>query len=606
MQQRKTRSLYGDLIRDALLHEQPWLKSEDLPEFKRFYVNNDLIEAIHNNGNHLIVGRRGTGKTHLLGSFVEFIRDDCPDEMAIMVSILESFPKTPPSLILETEEFASKKAASFMFEGFLKVLFKRFLDRATERLEVVSIRKTKADAKLFGKQVNDLLTNLMEAIELGDSYQISKKNFFTKEKTSSEGVGLNGSAEAQIDKFIPKLNAAISIEGGKNNKGIIKTKTEIESLLSVNLFQVRELFIELIDVLEIEVLHILIDEWMELDKKDPSGVQPLFAQYLKTTFFNDKRFSIKIATIWHQTNLYDQDEVDRSKGIQLRHDITRSVDLDTAFLTSDEDVLSFVKNALFKRLEYACKEIASLKDRDGEVSDLFVTELFDNFENFKVFVTASHGIPRDMMLLFQICSSKIKRNFNKNCICHDLINTTSQNLYNSDKRKNIDPSSTPQRLLQLINHYMENTGRRIFIVENTQVKKSRSLRKLVDEEMIHQVPSAVTPRIVRDTHKVFQIDYGNFIDWVKTRKHHLTHIINDKVLPSFPTNFDQTYQTYFLDIELAIKDRVFCQCGHIFSSHDPVYLKASICPKCAIDLHTDGIPRDHVSESRHRSLHGIQ
>jgi DNA replication protein DnaC len=72
MQQRKTRSLYGDLIRDALLHEQPWLKSEDLPEFKRFYVNNDLIEAIHNNGNHLIVGRRGTGKTHLLGSFVEF------------------------------------------------------------------------------------------------------------------------------------------------------------------------------------------------------------------------------------------------------------------------------------------------------------------------------------------------------------------------------------------------------------------------------------------------------------------------------------------------------------------------------------------------------
>ena len=96
---------------------------------------------------------------------------------------------------------------------------------------------------------------------------------------------------------------------------------------------------------------------MELDKGIERGsVQPKFAQYLKTTFSNDKLFSIKIATIWHRTNLYDQKDIQVSNGLQLRHDISRTVELDTAFLTSDEEVFSFAKNLLYKRLVYVCSD----------------------------------------------------------------------------------------------------------------------------------------------------------------------------------------------------------------------------------------------------------
>src|SRR5205814_4430251 len=44
----------------------------------------------------------------------------------------------------------------------------------------------------------------------------------------------------------------------------------------------------------------ILDEWMELDKRTPSDIQPLFAQLLKNTFFNSGRIAVKIASVWHQ------------------------------------------------------------------------------------------------------------------------------------------------------------------------------------------------------------------------------------------------------------------------------------------------------------------
>lgn len=587
MIERKTNSLYGEIIKNSLQNEQQWLKSEDLPEYRRFYVNESLIETLHNNGNHLIVGRRGTGKTHLIGSFAEFIRDDCPEEMAIMISVMEALPKTPPSTVLETQEFTSNKMASLMYEGFLKVFFKRLLDQSTVKLEKLKIKKSKLEYKSLDNTVNNILTRLMEAIELGDTFYISKEAISKSEEEIEDNIGLGGNFEFGINKLIPNIDASLSLGGKGAKKRSSKLIKETKSVLYINLFNIRELTLELIKVLEINVLHILIDEWMELDKSSSSSIQPIFAQYLKTTFANEKHFSIKIATIWHETSLYDRDDMEKSKGMQLKHDIVRSVNLDTTFLISDDEVYTFAKNIIFKRLEYACSDLKILVDRDGEVSDIFITEIFDNKENFKAFITASHGIPRDLIDIFQKCSLKIKRNFDRKCICHDLVYEVSKNIYNTDKRPNIDPASTPQRLLSLINKYMAKTERRLFLVSNEQAVKSRSLRKLVDEELIHQVPSAVTPREIYDTHKAYLIDFGNFVDWVKSRNLDISTLVKESVIASFPTDFSTKIDEYMLDVESVIVNRIFCPnklCSHIFLMEDPVFQKAGICPKCATDI----------------------
>ena len=45
---------------------------------------------------------------------------------------------------------------------------------------------------------------------------------------------------------------------------------------------------------------------VEQIRNTPSEIQPHFAQLLKILFFNNKHFAVKIASVWHQTTLYDK------------------------------------------------------------------------------------------------------------------------------------------------------------------------------------------------------------------------------------------------------------------------------------------------------------
>ncbi|HML07310.1 MAG TPA: hypothetical protein VK430_04175 [Xanthobacteraceae bacterium] len=582
---RKTPSLFGKHLQTALRNEQVWLKAEDLPSFLPFYVDQGHLELLLDNANQLIVGRRGTGKTHLLGAFHEFVSSEKKDSASLMISILEAYPKTPPTLQMESDEFASRKVSHEIFHGFLRVFFKRFLDLITARLRALQESCSKEDYKGIFSDANDRLTQLLEAIEIGRTYpvrsSIKSRTSESEDTDKSGGVGVG----AGVRNWVPQLKGRIGLSAKKNHKKSSKKNTETEGMLSVDLFEVRELILDIIDITKINTLYILIDEWMELDKNTPSRLQAAFAQLLKATFFNSGRISVKIASVWHETTLYDRNDMERSKGIQIGHDIMLAADLDSAFLTRPEEVFEFCKRLLFKRLTHVCEELAPLQ-KDSAVSDVFITELFDNLDNYKAFIAASHGIPRDIMHIFQICSLHIRRNFSNNCIDFSLIADVAKNRYKQQKRKQIDPNSPAQKLLNLINKYMENSGHRLFLVENMQ-SGSSALRKLVDEELIHQIPSAVTHRSISDTHKTYHIDYGNYADWIATKKSDVSELLNEFVIPTFPRNFERSIKDYTINIAVIANEKGECKsCGRIFDLSHPVYMKAKICPGCAGDRTT--------------------
>jgi hypothetical protein len=127
---------------------------------------------------------------------------------------------------------------------------------------------------------------------------------------------------------------------------------------------------------------------------------------------------------------------------------------------------------------------------------------------------------------------------------------------------------------------MERTSHRLFLVENEQARSS-SLRKLVDEELIHQIPSAITHRSVSDSHKAYNIDYGNYVDWVATRKTDLSELLNEVVVPTFPKNFKGLIDKFTINIGDISDERGECkECGKVFDLVHPVYRKAKVCPGC--------------------------
>jgi hypothetical protein len=107
------------------------------------------------------------------------------------------------------------------------------------------------------------------------------------------------------------------------------------------------------------------------------------------------------------------------------------------------------------------------------------------------------------------------------------------------------------------------------------------LRKLVDEELVHQIPSSITPRCVQDSHKAYQIDFGNYVDWVKTKSADLSTLLNEAVLPSFPGDFQDTWSDYLIDTEQVEIDMVTCShCEKKFRESHAVYKKLGACPHC--------------------------
>ena len=577
METRKTRSIYGESIKAAIGYDRPSLKSEDLPAFRPFYVDRALIAQLRNNSNQLIVGRRGTGKTHLLGTFKELIEEESPSDFVFMISIMDIFPQTPPNHDTESRSFSKKRLAKAMFEGFINIYFDKLLEAADARLK--SLVKIEKNSKLF-EEANTILQRLFEVIETGVPHTTKKTVRKTRRSSTTTSKGNGAAVAASIDNMRAKISASVNA-GIRDRTDGFEDQTEDEiAILSMDIHRVRELSLKLLDILKIETTYILIDEWMELDKRTPSDIQPLFAQYLKATFFNSKRFAVKIASVWHETTLYDKDDLQRSRGIQLTHDIIHDIDLDTAFLTSPDEIYDFCKTMLFKRLSFTCIALRPL-EREGHVDDLFITEFFDSKENFKAFITASHGIPRDLMDIFHKCAIKMKLDFTTKCISHDLVYQVSRWKYSVDKRKNIDPSSPAQELLRKVNQYMDETGRRTFIVQNGKNGSSSALRKLVDEELIHQIPSSVTPRCIMDTHKAFQIDFGNFVDWVSTKKSDVSELLKETVVADFPADFGSRVTEFEIDVDQVEANLLTCPvCEKKIRKTHPVYKLHNLCPTC--------------------------
>lgn len=580
---RQTASLFGNDIREALHLEQAWEKSEQLPSYLPFFVGSELIGHIHNNSNQLIVGRRGTGKTHLLGAFSEHIGIKCPSELAILISIME-LGQTPPLPYTESPEFAAKRMARDKFEQFLRAFYYKLLNQVTmfaqNKLRPhIEERKWKQ----LHKEIDDRLLLLMEAIELGREYSVSKTRRHIRRDTFKTKKGLGAEADVCLKNILPSVDAKVSLGGHSDRAGEENVETTMESIIAVDLHDVRDLLSRLIECLGLGTLYILIDEWMEIDKNTPSSIQANFAQLLKMTFFNHSHISVKIASVWHETTLYSKGDLAQSQGLQLGQDIQMGPDLDSAFFSSEDAVFSFCKNTLFKRLSHASETLKCL-EVDGEINDVFITEIFDNRPNFRAFLAATHGIPRDMMKIFFKCSLRIRCNFNEDCIDFHLISAVAMDAYKTIKRKSIDPGSTAQMMLNRIDKYLEETGRRLFLIENSQVKTCGHLRELVDDEIIHRIPSSMTPRCVRNTHKAFHIDYGNMVDWITSKRGDISEILNHSVVPCFAMDFDSTFQSYVLDAVAVAKDRITCShCGNGFMIDNPVYKKAKICPRCATE-----------------------
>jgi hypothetical protein len=219
----------------------------------------------------------------LIGTLKERINAEFNHEICIMVSILDVNAVYSPTPKVRTS-YSDRIVAKELFKGFLTVFFDKFIDICEEYKEYHRIDN------YIAVKVDDLLQTLLFEIEVGSAHPQTREGSRSLTTKGKRGKRAGGGIGASITNLHPSTKIEVSL--GKSVETTVEEaeSVNIETLLQTDLYKVRKSVLGILEYLDINVFHILIDEWMELDKNTPSKVQSHFAQLLKKTFFNEKGF----------------------------------------------------------------------------------------------------------------------------------------------------------------------------------------------------------------------------------------------------------------------------------------------------------------------------
>jgi hypothetical protein len=261
----------------------------------------------------------------------------------------------------------------------------------------------------------------------------------------------------------------------------------------------------LVEVLGLERIWLLVDEWSEI----PFDLQPYLADLFRRTLLPISAITLKIAAIEHRSNFVISRGRGEYVGLELGADVSADLNLDD-FLVFDNDQprsTSFFKKLIFKHFrstDGATEEIDS--------PDRLILTAFTQVPVFEEFARAVEGVPRDALNF----AAKIATNsFGRKTTMEDVRNS-ARDWFQQDKAAVIR-SNEP--LEQLLTHIVRNViGRRrarAFLLQNNT--RLDSIEQLFDARIIHvlkrNISSRDEPGIRYD---VYKIDYGCYVELINT------------------------------------------------------------------------------------------
>jgi hypothetical protein len=553
----------------ANLKLKGWLNAEDLPTYLEIFSGTKELEKLRDKKNQIIFGRRGTGKSHFLRAFNQQINEEIGNnQISIYFSCIDVI-ETPPDIEKFSDELRDRNYADYYFRKLLLKFADLFTDVITNY-----ISNKRSLSKEVLKQVDSIIDKrILNEIYRGSEEIIIKTNISgsTLKKRSSRGFVLQ-----RIGTFLPflQLGKEKDLRNGTHENEIRYYTTDLTKL--------KDAIVELLELLQIDTLYICIDEWAELDKSVNSTIQIHFAQKIKKFLFKNPRISIKIASIWHETELsYKTLNASRSGGLEIGQDIYKSIDLDTLFLENEKTIVDFLSNLIFKRINFFLNNKLEYLKKNQDYLATLIDEIFGTAKNFKELVSASHGVPRDFLELFARCLNLAENRLDKYIIDRNLVEEVAINYFKNEKRALISGNESYIQFSSLIDNYIKEKNVRFFAVKTSIYKYSIEIKELVDKKLLQQIPSANIPREIRDNFKVFLIDYGNYCEYLKAHKAQ-TSDYSFSPLIEFTDEIISNFRNYILNLDLLSTDYIFCKkCNDYVHKTQPVYQKFKVCPYCA-------------------------
>jgi AAA+ ATPase superfamily predicted ATPase len=401
-----------------------------------FVDTRNFLSRLSLKQNHVVYGRRGSGKTSLVKASI-----DGKKHLDVYIDIEDfkdiTFPNVVIRILIEMFSEVDKKISTSY--PFYKLSFKAF--KVHNRIRSV---KKSLEAYMYepDQETQDINTKESYGEGLGVKF---------KESAISGGVQTTRSKSKEVNKTVTRNKLDFLRIELPNYKTLINTM----SLL----FKNQPIFLILDDFyfVNMDTQPELIDYFHRLSKDTP--------------------LYLKVATIKHRSKLYKR-TASTFIGTESPHDI-QEIDMDYTLNNFDE-LQTFMQQLLNKAIEDS-KAIL-------DFGDIFTGD------GFTQLCLASGGVPRDFLSLFVLLSNKYLLHEQRigKVEVNDIAITNFNSKFDSMNKDSGNEKMLLEEYLNKIKKYVYNEKRtNVFLISKDDLKTNaqlrQAIRELVDLRMLHLV-----------------------------------------------------------------------------------------------------------------------
>lgn len=464
---------------------------------------------------HIINGRNGTGKTHVLKAFQQHCLNnynddkifpayiDCRDlDLAIPLStisasdLIRRFYQNFLSKIIDSLESFVAKDLSISWREKLR-------DKSSAR------RKTNIHASI--EQLQALLNQkrIEEALEM-DQYN----RFVTVSRDEGSAIkgGINLGGQASNTTLKSDLGANISASASKAENEKETTNLVFKGMEVISYEGIRTELEKLINDCEVNMLVILVDEWNSVHL----SIQPLLAEMIKKTIGTSNKISLKIATLryYTKTSTLRADNTRQRIGWLPGIDITTLADLDSLlnYDAYQQGVNDFLTHVAY---QHTCLELPALKASIVNVKDFehyLCNELFETPVVYSEAVRASEGNPRDFLSILSLCC-EIAKISEKKISLEQVMRSVSTHFKESKGNYIAEITGGSDLYINIFNEIVQKRSK-LFLFSKYKAENNEKLRELWHFRSIHLVNDSLMyldENSVPHEYMVYSMDYGRLL-----------------------------------------------------------------------------------------------
>lgn len=596
----KTRALNSAIEANAELG----FRAEDLDteDYRDYFVDpiGDTL-LLATNTNQIIFGRRGTGKTILVRTVCDYVQRGLKGDRVIALPYdaqdfraSPQFTSSKPNVRQEAtayfNTFITKLAGDLSREG-QRILFeeRNWLDNISPEG-----RESRARRMALLETIVEIEEVARYGIQATNPDDVTQHNAATEEREqkdrSATSLDFRSRFAGKLGEDSLNVNADLGGSANMSRSKASKTgktkKREESFSRRFSAGRLRDLITKAIDLLGLQYIIIVIDEWITL-----AECQVEFAQRIKQTLCGSGRIGILLAADQFQCSFSNGANEGQFRGLEIGADIFVSGDLDRPFrdpIGGHELLLQVLYRRLLK-CEPALLSHFGPAPLEGENRRAFRESLFSTEQAFRELCRASNGLCRDFLVLFKMCTSRHNYAVTRaaRLTTEDVRAAALENFENYSQSA-LEGADARLIVLTLIVPHLRNTLAPYFFVSRASGGLSHPvIRDLLAKRYIHVIDPSRIHASLRADYVALELEYG----WHMSLLRSIAYGDKPKDVSATPIeqiSLDKAW-TFILSMD-SIQQHGFSEffscpsCHFTFSVREPLYRIRGICPHCLHDI----------------------